>query len=141
MPFHTGEFLAETAHLNHLQIAVYAFLLIHYWHKRGLPADNPSLARIAKLSTRAWINIRPAIAPLFFEQQRDGKPDIWQHLRLEKELAQRDAVAARRAAAGSKGGHRKSMNAVLGLAEFPLKMSANRQALISPNLLKTLKRN
>jgi uncharacterized protein YdaU (DUF1376 family) len=105
MPLHTGEFLAETAHLNALQIGAYTLLLIHYWHKRGIPADDRQLARIARLTTRGWQHTKPFIAPLFTEQ--------WTHTRIDEEIVKRDIIHHKRAASGSKGGHNTALNYVM----------------------------
>lgn len=95
MPFQTGEFLAETAHLTTLQVGAYTLLLIHYWHKRGLPADDKLLARIARLRLDRWNEIRTALQP-FFKITEMG----WTNDALDAELAKRDLISAKRATAG-----------------------------------------
>lgn len=145
MPLHVGELLATTGDLNNFQLGVYLRLLMHYWTRRGLPSDNPSLARIAKLNTRAWLNIREQIAPLFTECTRPDGRSVWVHDRLETEIAQRDKVSARRAAAGSKGGHRKAMNhtaeRLSELAQFPLQKAGKVQVQLSAKALEINKRH
>lgn len=116
MPFHTSEFIAETAHLNTTQTGAYALLLIHYWHKRGLPTADEQLARITRLSLRGWLNLKPILQLQFciVVVQTPAQPDErrWTHPRLDHELARADLLHAKRAGAGSKGGNRKAMNAL-----------------------------
>lgn len=51
LPLHVGDYLADTMHLSTLQHGIYIRLIMHYWKRRGLPADERSLAQIAGIPT------------------------------------------------------------------------------------------
>ena len=93
MPFYVAEYLADTGHLTTAQHGAYMLLIMHYWRRGGLPTDDASLARIAKMSKAEWRSAKPAIEPLFLEG--------WKHKRVEFELTE----SARISEAGRKGGH------------------------------------
>lgn len=96
MPLYIGDYLADTGHLTTTQHGAYLLLLMHYWRKRGLPADDKQLAAIAKLPLRIWLDTKETIQAFFHEG--------WKHSRIESELARRAEVSNKRAEAGAKGG-------------------------------------
>lgn len=98
MPLNVGDYLADTGHLSTTQHGAYLLLLMHYWRKRELPADDKQLAAIAKLPLRIWLDMKETIQAFFFEG--------WRHKRVEAEIARRIEVSEKRAAAGAKGGSR-----------------------------------
>jgi uncharacterized protein YdaU (DUF1376 family) len=51
LPLHVGDYLADTMHLSTLQHGIYIRLIMHYWKRRSLPADERLLARIAGIPT------------------------------------------------------------------------------------------
>lgn len=92
MPLYVGDYIADTAHLSAAQHGAYLLLMMHYWQKNSLPADDQSLARIAKMTNAEWRKSRPVLRAFFSE--------CWKHKRIEFELSQ----AARISAAGRAGG-------------------------------------
>jgi uncharacterized protein YdaU (DUF1376 family) len=96
MPIYIGDYLADTGHLTTTQHGAYLLLIMHYWRKRELPADDKQLAAIAKLPLRIWLDSKETIQAFF----HDG----WKHERIEEELQKRQAVSNKRAEAGAKGG-------------------------------------
>lgn len=96
MPLYIGDYLADTGHLTTTQHGAYLLLLMHYWRKRELPADDKQLAAIAKLPLRIWLDVKETMQAFFY--------DGWKHHRIESELAKRAAVSNKRAEAGAKGG-------------------------------------
>jgi uncharacterized protein YdaU (DUF1376 family) len=96
MPIYIGDYLADTGHLTTTQHGAYLLLLMHYWRKRELPADDKQLAAIAKLPLRIWLDSKETIQAFF----HDG----WKHARVEEELQRRAVVSNKRAEAGAKGG-------------------------------------
>jgi uncharacterized protein YdaU (DUF1376 family) len=102
MPLYVGDYLADTRHLSAAQHGAYLLLLMHYWAKGGLPADDRQLANIAAMAPAEWQRHRAVIAAFFGEG--------WRHSRLDQEIHRTTAIRAKRAAAGSKGGTIASIN-------------------------------
>lgn len=95
MPFYISDYLADTGHLSTVEHGAYVLLIMHYWQNGGLPSDDAKLARIVRLPTKAWAEIRDTIADLF-------GPD-WHHKRIEGELATAYETMNKRSAAGKAG--------------------------------------
>ena len=91
MPFYVADYLADTGHLSTLEHGAYLLLIMHYWRRGGLPANNAQLARVCHLSEAEWMDIRPTLAALFDAE--------WKHKRIEAELLKSEA----RSAAGKAG--------------------------------------
>jgi uncharacterized protein YdaU (DUF1376 family) len=102
MPLYVGDYLADTRHLSAAQHGAYLLLLMHYWAKGGLPADERQLAKIAAMSLKQWQRNRASVAPFFGEG--------WRSARLDQEIHRMTLMRAKRAAAGSKGGTIASIN-------------------------------
>src|SRR5258706_4168215 len=100
MPLYIDDYLADTRHLTTLQHGAYLLLIMHYWARGSLPADDKQLALISSLTIQSWVrHAKPAIAPFF--KNLDGR---WRHKRIDKELAKREELAIKRAVFGSRGG-------------------------------------
>lgn len=91
MPLHITDYLADTGHLTAAEHGAYMLLIMHYWQKGSLPADERLIARIARMPTDQWAESRDVIAALF--------SDGWQHKRIEAELAKADDIIVKRKAA------------------------------------------
>ena len=115
MPLYIGDYLADTGHLSTTQHGAYLLLLMHYWRKQELPADDKQLAAIAKLPLRIWLDIKETIQAFFYEG--------WKHKRIESELERRREVSAKRSAAGFRGGMRTQVNHMLREANAPVCLS------------------
>jgi uncharacterized protein YdaU (DUF1376 family) len=74
MPFHIGDYRAETAHLNATQHGGYLLLIMHYWQQGRLPDDDEQLARVACMPIREWRKNRAVLRALF--------GDGWRHERI-----------------------------------------------------------
>jgi uncharacterized protein YdaU (DUF1376 family) len=96
MPIYIGDYLADTGHLTTTQHGAYLLLMMHYWRKSELPADDKQLAAIAKLPLRIWLDMKETLQAFF----HDG----WKHKRIEAEIQRRRQVSSKRAEAGAKGG-------------------------------------
>jgi uncharacterized protein YdaU (DUF1376 family) len=96
MPFYVGDYISDTAHLSTIEHGAYILLLLHYWRKGGLPADERQLAAIAKMNHREWHKHRDTLQAFFY--------DGWKHKRVEHELKRQGELSAKRAIAGAKGG-------------------------------------
>lgn len=99
MPLWIGDYLADTPHLTTEQHGAYLLLLMAYWRKGGpLPADEPTLARIAKMTTHKWKATRPVMVALFVEEG-----GVWRSKRADAELEKANALKAARSASGKRG--------------------------------------
>jgi uncharacterized protein YdaU (DUF1376 family) len=92
MPLYVGDYLADTAHLRTIEHGAYLLLIMHYWRTGGLPDDDGSLARIARMRLTEWHRVRPVIEAFF-------QPG-WKHKRIELEFSN----AFRISMAGKRGG-------------------------------------
>lgn len=96
MPFHPGDYHADTAHLRTAaEHGSYMLLLMNYWQSgRALPSDDRKLAAIARVTPSEWAEMRDTICEFF--QEREG---LLYHKRVEAELerARAKSQAAREA--------------------------------------------
>jgi len=90
MPLYIADYLADTSHLGALQSGAYLHLIMHYWQHSGLPTDDASLARIARMTPSEWKRNRGIIAAFFNEQ--------WCHKRIAAELQHAAEVSDKRRA-------------------------------------------
>lgn len=100
MPFYVGDYLKDTMHLSTEEHGAYMLLIIHYWIKGGLPAEDKRLASIARLPLEQWLEIRESIAE-FFDKG-------WTHGRIDEEIQKAQEAYEKRANAGRKGGKNKA---------------------------------
>jgi uncharacterized protein YdaU (DUF1376 family) len=115
MPLYVGDYLADTGHLTTTQHGAYLLLMMHYWRKRELPADDKQLAAIAKLPLRIWLDSKETLQAFFY--------DGWNHKRIDAELEKRTAISEKRAAAGYNGGMRTQINHMMREANAPVCLS------------------
>mgnify|MGYP003418748141 FL=1 len=106
MPFYIGDYLADTGHLTTLEHGAYLMLIMHYWQKGCLPADEKLIARVARLTPEQWAESRDILAMLF--------GDGWTHKRIDAELAKAAEIVGKRKTAAETGHQRRrsSANAV-----------------------------
>lgn len=83
MPFHPGDYHADTAHLRTAaEHGAYMLLLMNYWQSgRALPSDDRKLAAIARVTPSEWAEMRDTICEFF--QERDG---LLYHKRVDQEI-------------------------------------------------------
>lgn len=96
MPLHVGDYMKDTGHLRAAGNGAYLSLIMHYWSTGVLPPDDYSLATIARMTDREWLQHKATIQAFFY--------DGWKHKRIEAEIARAAERYERRARAGSKGG-------------------------------------
>lgn len=101
MPLYVADYLADTGHLSAAQHGAYLLLIMHYWRQGGLPSDEKTLARIARMSDREWKGARDIIAALFGPS--------WKHARVDSELEKARDKSDKRAEAGARGGTAKAL--------------------------------
>lgn len=67
IPFHIGDFLGGTMHMDATEIGAYWMLCVAHYQagSDGLPDDDVKLSRIAKVTPKVWKKIRPTIAEKF----------------------------------------------------------------------------
>jgi uncharacterized protein YdaU (DUF1376 family) len=97
MPFYVADYLADTGHLSTIEHGAYMLLIMHYWQKGGLPADERMIARVARMTVEQWAESREVLALMF--------GDGWTHKRIDTELAKATEIVGKRRAAAE---HRHS---------------------------------
>jgi uncharacterized protein YdaU (DUF1376 family) len=102
MRFNVGDYLADTMHLSTFQHGIYVLLIMHYFKRGELPADDASLARIAKTSVPQWHRQSAPVMALFTRQ--DGG---WMHRRIDAERERARNVSEVKQAAGKQGASRR----------------------------------
>lgn len=95
MPLYVADYISDTGHLTAAQHGAYLLLIMHYWRTGGLPTDDGSLSRIARMSPEEWDSNRIAIASFF--------TSTWGHKRIDKELSEAKKTWEKRRSAGSAG--------------------------------------
>ncbi|MBA1157784.1 YdaU family protein [Microvirga mediterraneensis] len=106
LPLFTDAFLADTGHLTAQETGAYLLLLMMAWRlpECRLPDDDQKLSRWARVDSRTWKRIKPAIMEFWtFEE------GFWTQKRLSKE---RSVVSKRAEVArdnGKHGGRPKSL--------------------------------
>ncbi len=83
IPFHIGDFLSGTIHMDAEQTGAYMMLLVAHYNAgaEGLPNDDKQLARIAKVSPRVWKRIKPILEQKFIVNE-----NFWAHEKCRKVL-------------------------------------------------------
>lgn len=67
VPFHIGDFLSGTMHMDTLEKGAYIMLLLAHYQagEIGLPYDDKKLSRIAGVSMKTWERIKPTVMEKF----------------------------------------------------------------------------
>jgi uncharacterized protein YdaU (DUF1376 family) len=132
-PVATDALIADTTHLTTEEFGAYMLLMMAQWRSNGaaLPLDEKRLARIARLSPRAWEKARPALVDLF-EVSAGG----WSQKRVKKDLVGVIEKIEANRVSGSLGGKAKALktkNAVLADATAsPAKQASENVAIHEP---------
>lgn len=100
MPLYIADYLRDTRRLHATEHGAYLLLIMEYWTAGSLPDDDRQLARLACVSEREWLSIKPIIARFFGPG--------WTHDRIDRELATSKAKYEKRAQAGKRGGIAKA---------------------------------
>ena len=84
VPFHIGDFLSGTMHMDATEIGAYWLLCVAHYQAgpEGLPNDDATLARIARTPMRSWSRIRKTVLAKFSENG-----PLLQHKRVGEVLA------------------------------------------------------
>lgn len=98
MPLYVGDYLADTQRLTCEQHGAYLLLIMDYWRNGSPPDDDDILAQIAKLDRAKWRKYRPVLARMF-----NIENGLWQHKRIDAELARAGSISEKRKAAGKAG--------------------------------------
>jgi uncharacterized protein YdaU (DUF1376 family) len=106
MPLWIGPYLANTLHLNRAQHGSYCLLIMACWKAGGrLPANDATLANIARCSPREWRAERDVFAAFF-----EVGGEWWTHDRVLAELDKARAFKDKQTQNGSKGGRPPNPN-------------------------------
>jgi len=67
IPFHIGDFLSGTMHMDTLEKGAYIMLMLSHYQcgEQGLPNDDKKLSRICGLTLRTWMRIKPTMSEKF----------------------------------------------------------------------------
>jgi len=67
IPLHIGDFLSGTMHMDATEKGAYIMLLLAHYQigEDGLPNDDKKLSRIAGVSMKTWIRIKPTLEEKF----------------------------------------------------------------------------
>lgn len=83
MPLYIGDYLGDTMHLTGPMHGAYLLLIMYYWRRGPLPADDSTLATIARTEMADWTEtVRDPVMAFF---TRDG--DMLKHVGLEERKA------------------------------------------------------
>jgi uncharacterized protein YdaU (DUF1376 family) len=76
IPFHIGDFLSGTMHMDTLEKGAYIMLLMAHYQigEDGLPNDDKKLSRIVGVTPKIWIRIKPILSEKF-----DISDNFWRH--------------------------------------------------------------
>jgi uncharacterized protein YdaU (DUF1376 family) len=95
-----GDYIRDTGHLTTTEHGADLLLLMHAWTRGGdLPNDDLRLRTIARMDAREWKRSGAVLWEFF---QVDG--DVLRYKRIDRELANAEAVVEQRRAAGRASG-------------------------------------
>lgn len=98
-PFHVGDYMAHTAHLDPLEDIAYRRLLdLYYLREQPIPLDPNEAARLVRMKVNA-AEVTAVLAE-FFEQTEEG----WRHVRCDEEI---ERMQEKRQASEEKTGSEK----------------------------------
>jgi uncharacterized protein YdaU (DUF1376 family) len=81
-PFHVGDYIAHTAHLDPLEDIAYRRMLdLYYMQEQSLPNEPAKVARLIRM--REYVEVVATILEEFFNETDEG----WRHDRCDAELA------------------------------------------------------
>lgn len=105
MPFFPADFFADTEHMRPEAAKAYLFLLGHAWIRGArLPNDDGALARMARLSPRAWAGVKAGVLEMWVA----GTDGYLRNDRLTREYEFVCEKAQKNRVNGSLGGKSKS---------------------------------
>jgi uncharacterized protein YdaU (DUF1376 family) len=94
-PLFSGDFLADTMHLNATEIGIYVLLLLHCWQHGTIPRQDRRLSLIARCDNRTWHFHRETVLQFF--DIVDGS--TLQHRRVTQEIHRCQEISNKRKAA------------------------------------------
>lgn len=84
-----ADYLEDTAHLTKAEWYAYTKLVMHYWRRGGLPANDKQLSQILGLTAEEWDGVKPALLEMFGRN--------WKHPELDRQLAEAGELYERKA--------------------------------------------
>lgn len=118
MPMYWGDYLKKTGHLTTEEHGAYLLLICHLWTTgKPIPDDDRRLSAVTKSSMKKWKIMRPILSEFF--EILEG---VWQHVRVNEEIAKSLELKEKRALAGAEGGKKRQANAIaIGIANAQAK--------------------
>jgi uncharacterized protein YdaU (DUF1376 family) len=100
-PFHVGDWVKDTAHLNPCEEGIYLRLMVQYYNRETvLPADLSACVKLARATTAEQREAVKYCLTEFFQKTTDG----YRHKRCDQEIAAYQERAAQAREAGRRGG-------------------------------------
>lgn len=105
-PFHLGDYLAHTAHLDPIEDIVYRRMLdLYYLREAPLPHDPAEIARLIRMRDAA--DKVQSVLVEFFDDAVDG----WRHARCDEEIGRMQEKQAKARASAAASVNARSANA------------------------------
>lgn len=102
-PFHPGDYLMATVHLDPMQDLAYRRLLdLYYSEEKPIPSDNPQVSRRVRLDEST---VAEVLQEFFYET-----PEGWRHRRCDAEIALFNRRSEASKSNGMKGGRPKKQS-------------------------------
>jgi uncharacterized protein YdaU (DUF1376 family) len=96
MPLYVADYWKDTTHLSTFEHGAYLLLIMHYWAKGGLPANDMQLQRICRASASEWEVLKIVLSE-FFDVENG-----WRHSRIDAELEKSSMISTKRKNAAEK---------------------------------------
>ena len=103
MPLYVADYLSKTSHLSAAESGAYLHLLMYYWTHGQLPDDEIAIARISRLTPRAWAKSRVHIKGFFLEH--------WKQPRMDQEIAKAIEISNKNSANAKRSHSNRTANA------------------------------
>lgn len=100
LPWYTGDYRRDTAHLSCSEHGIFLLFLAHCWDQRGpLPLDERKLVGVCNARSTDEVEAMRRVLAEFFVQMDDG----WYNRRIQKEIERASNISAIRSKAGFLG--------------------------------------
>jgi uncharacterized protein YdaU (DUF1376 family) len=100
LPWYTGDYRRDTAHLSCSEHGIFLLFLAHCWDQRGpLPLDERKLVGVCNARSTDEVEAMRRVLSEYFVQMEDG----WYNRRIQKEIERASNISELRSKAGTLG--------------------------------------